>query len=301
MKWSGKEIEYLKESYGYRCKEDLINNIDHPWNSIEMKASELNLTKDYVFWTEKDIKYLKNNYKFRNKEDIINNINHTWASIKQKASELNLTGISIDEDFFKYWTKDMAWIFGFWVADGNMRKNKDEISFKSKDYNLLEIIRSNLKSGHKIGKNNNIFRLSICNKTMYNDLLKLGGIQRKSLTIQFPKVPDKFLSHFIRGEFDGDGCNYIYKNEKYRYLMSSFVGNVDFLTGLKDKIREHVNIETGLYSCGKNCNPRIKQLRYNGKKALVLGDYIYQDSENLRLERKFKIYDQMKKEYLKKL
>ena len=113
-------------------------------------------------------------------------------------------------------------------------------------------------------------------------------------------IPDEFLLHFIRGEFDGDGCNCIAKVEKYKYLVSTFTGNIDFLTVLKDKIKKQADIDTNNIYSLKNCNPVIGQLTYNGKKAIALGDYIYQDSENLRLERKFKIYDKMKKQQIKK-
>ena len=170
------------------------------------------------------------------------------------------------------------------------------ISFASNDYDLMVLIKSALKSEHKIGKNgDNGFQLSICNKILYNDLLELGGTPRKSLTIQFPEIPDEFLSHFIRGEFDGDGCFYIFRNGKYKYLNSTFTGNVDFLSVLKNKIKEHTNIDAANLSSIKKCNPKIKKLEYNGKKAIALGDYIYKDSKNLRLERKYEIYNKMKK------
>ena len=194
----------------------------------------------------------------------------------------------------------MAWTFGYWIADGWMSRNKNIISFSSNDHDLLEIVKSNLKSEHKIYKNGEkCYQLTINNRIIYNDLLKLGGIPLKSLTIKFPDVPNEFLPHFIRGYLDGDGCNHIDKN---KYLRSSFAGNIDFLTSLKSKIKEYANIDaTNLNSLGKKCNPRIRSLGYNGKKAIALGNYIYQDSENLRLERKFKKYDEVKKEHIKKL
>ena len=245
-------------------------------------------------WTDWEIKFLMENYKYKNKEDLLKNLNHPLYSIQVKASKLNLTGIPINEDFFKEWNKEMAWTFGLWIADGNMAKNNNRIGFSSNDYNMLEIVKYNLKSEHKIEKHGeNGYQLRFSNKIMYDDLIKLGGIPRKSLTIQFPEVPDEFLPHLIRGYLDGDGGNYIREN---KYLITSFTGNIDFLSSLKDKIREYAGFETcKLYPCGEKCNPRIKQLRYNGKKAIKLCDYIYQDSENLRLERKFEKYDQMKK------
>ena len=199
----------------------------------------------------------------------------------------------------------MAYIFGFWIADGNMAKNRNTISFASKDYDLIIMIKSLLKSEHKISKYNNAFLLPITNKTIYNDLIKLGGIPAKSLIIQFPEVPDKYLSHFIRGFLDDDGGFYIKKNGKYKYLTAAFTGNIDFLTALKNKIKENIDIDSASFNISHrnepNHNQRIYYLSYLNKKAIALGDYLYQGSENLRLERKFKIYEKMKEEMVKKL
>ena len=135
---------------------------------------------------------------------------------------------------------------------------------------------------------------------MYNDLLKLGITPQKSLTLQFPKnIPDEYLSHFIRGEFDGDGSFYIQKSnkKKNRYLNASVIGNVDFLTILKNKLKNN-NIESsGLYRVSNNkpnYSNRIYDLRYFSKQAIKLGDFMYQGSENLRLERKYNIYKKFK-------
>ena len=265
--------------------------------------------RTYNYWTNNEIKYLKNNYSGGETNLIRSNLNrHSPDCIKVVAFNLGLKRREINMDFFKYWNKEMAYTFGFWTADGNMGKNNNRISFCSKDYDLITIIKSALNSNHKIGNSNGCFNLTISNKIMYNDLLKLGGIPAKSLIIQFPEVPDKYLSHFIRGYFDGNGCFYIQKDKRRihsnEYLGSNFCGNIDFLSAMKIKIKENANIDkTGCYITNKrpNRSQRIYSLLYFGKKAIALGDYIYQNSENLRLERKFKIYNKMKKEYLKKL
>ena len=300
--WMEKEIKYLKENYLILDIKILKNYLNRSEGSIRRKACRSNLTENHS-WTEEEIKYLKNNYKFRNKKNLLNNLNHSWIAIQIKASKLNLAGIDIDEDFFKKWTKEMAWTFGLWIADGNMYEKYNSISLSSKDYDLLEIVKSNLKSMHKISKDkNNVFQFRFSNKILYDDLFERGGTPAKSLSIQFPDAPDKFLPHLIRGYLDGDGSNYIHNFGKYRYLDSNFVGNIDFLSVLKNKIKENININpTSFCIADKNCNERIYRLGYFNKKAIALGDYVYQDSKNLRLERKFKIYDKMKKEYLKKL
>ena len=301
-KWSFEEIKYLNDNYSSLDMKDLKYNLNRTESVIRKKAFKLNLTKRQFPWTEKEIEYLKNNYMNGNIDLLKLNLNnHSWHAIQIKAFRFGMKRkrLLIDEDFFKEWTPEMAYIFGFWIADGNMLENRNTISFASNDHDILNIIKSLLKSEHKISLHNNGFQLQIENKIIYDDLLKLGGIPRKSLIIKFPNVPTEYLSHFIRGEFDGDGSFYIHVDRRripnYKYLNSSFAGNIDFLTILKDKIKENANIvPTGLYHLN-NCDQRIYQLIYNNKKAIALGDYIYKDSENLRLDRKYKIYKNMKK------
>ena len=260
-------------------------------------------------WTKKELEFLINNYYDGKKEDLKLKLDRSLETIQKKASRLRLkrnkhkSRLPIDEDFFKTWTKEMAYIFGFWIADGNMYKKDHSISFVSKDHDLLDKIKSILKSDYKISKrSDDCFQLHIYNKTIYNDLLKLGGIPRKSLTIQFPFIPGKYLSHFIRGFLDGDGSFCIKKN---KYLDSNFTGNVDFLTILKNKIKETININETYFGIlnksQSNCSNRIYQLEYFGKKAIALSNYIYQNSDNLRLERKFKIWDRVLRQHSRTL
>ncbi len=59
----------------------------------------------------------------------------------------------INVKFFKKWTPEMAYILGFFAADGNMLKNKRGahfIEFNTVDKELLEKIKKTLRSDHKI-------------------------------------------------------------------------------------------------------------------------------------------------------
>jgi hypothetical protein len=49
-------------------------------------------------------------------------------------------------------------------------------------------------------------RLNFSCVVIYKDIEALGGTERKSLTVEFPEVPQRYLHDFIRGYFDGDGC-----------------------------------------------------------------------------------------------
>ncbi|MBU4311324.1 MAG: LAGLIDADG family homing endonuclease [Candidatus Omnitrophica bacterium] len=95
----------------------------------------------------------------------------------------------IDVDFFKTWSKEMAYVLGYFSADGGMFINSEGsryIQFVSTDYSLLEKVKKAMNSRHKIylkakrdEKRKNAYLLEIGSKEMYSDLLKLGFIPRK--------------------------------------------------------------------------------------------------------------------------
>lgn len=120
----------------------------------------------------------------------------------------------VNKDFFKKWSNEMAYVLGFFAADGNMIVNKRGGQFWSIeiiDKDLLEKIRLIIKSGHKISvrvsKNSfqNQYRLQIGSIEMCNDLRKLGFTERKTKNLSLPNIPKKYIGDFIRGYFDGDG------------------------------------------------------------------------------------------------
>ncbi len=161
---------------------------------------------------------------------------------------------SVNHNFFKKWSPNMAYVLGFFAADGNMIRNKlggYYISIEITDKELLEKIRGIMESDHKISSRrrpNKInqktsYRLRIGNKTIFNDLLDLGITPGKSLTIELPRIPSKYFNHFVRGYFDGDGCVNIctyqnkYKNKPSTIINSTFTsGSKSILKKLKEKL-----------------------------------------------------------------
>jgi hypothetical protein len=164
--------------------------------------------------------------------------------------------ITKDENFFKKWSPEMAYILGFFCADGSMIRNKRGahfIGFQIIDKDLLFDIRKTLNSNHKISvkkrRNTNqktIYQLQIGSKEIYKDLMGLGLENRKSKRLSLPKIPVKYFSDFIRGYFDGDGnvivCKYKRKARKNRIntiLQSGFIsGSRGFLEEIKNKLLE---------------------------------------------------------------
>lgn len=154
---------------------------------------------------------------------------------------------SLNEAFFSQWSPEMAYVLGFWFADGYMRHEKSyRVVFTSTDFSLLLQIRKVMASSHPIHKRFSRkgkvpeYDLIVFSKSLYSKLQGLGGTRRKTKKAIFPVIPSDYFPDFIRGYFDGDGSvfytNYVStKNGKLRTeLRSNFTaGNPRFLEKLQ--------------------------------------------------------------------
>jgi len=177
----------------------------------------------------------------------------------------------------------MAYVLGFWFADGYMRKDKD----------ILAEIRQALASGHPIQfmPINNCYFISFCSKKLYHDLLRLGGLRKKSKIIEFPAVPKFFLPDFIRGYFDGDGSvffvNYMRTKDgrPTTELRTNFTsGSRKFLEDLMNILHDEIGLplkKLGVYNNGGSL-----KLGYGMKDSDTLLRYMYYDKFPIGLERK---------------
>lgn len=210
----------------------------------------------------------------------------------------------LNHDFFKKWSPEMAYVLGFFAADGSMLKSKHgghSIEFNVTDRIVLYWIRATVGSNHKITKRPNrnpkwkaIYRIQIGSKEWFTDLSLLGFTQHKSSTLRFPEVPKKYIGDFVRGYFDGDGCIY-FKKLKYadrrhkRCVMLVFFtsGSEDFLKALHATLR----------MCGvKGGSLRKKthgfDLAFSHRDSLAIYHLIYHTASitDLRLPRKYKLF-----------
>ena len=210
-----------------------------------------------------------------------------------------------NEDFFKKWSPEMAYVLGFFTADGNMIKNKRGahfVSFYSTDKDLLEKIRLNLKSDLKISakkinpkypNHKQSYVLQIGSKEIFNDLMGLGMTPNKSLTIRMPDMPKEFLPHFFRGYFDGDGHVSIStyqkkdrKNKSTNIITGLTSGSNKFLKGLWKVLKRYRIIEGGTlyHTLGYH-------LCFSTHDSLRLYNFMYKQEKGLCLERKKVIFE----------
>lgn len=192
------------------------------------------------------------------------------------------------ETFFDTWTPDMAYVLGYFAADGSMYENNRGsryVAFTSTDGELIETVKCLLGVANDIEvyergeKYKTRYTLQIGSKKLYRRLLELGLSPAKSLTLKLPNVPDAFLGHFVRGYFDGDG--YAYAGLQYRSNRSQPLkvltfrlvsGSRSFLHKLKGRIAQVTGISDGaLISHGRNAYV----LAYAGKATRLLYKFLY--------------------------
>ena len=212
-----------------------------------------------------------------------------------------------NEDYFnKIDCEEKAYWLGFLYADGNVIYNKKyavDIGLSETDILHLKKLKYQLCSTSKITcrniKLNDKFhrscRLIIHNKKIVEDLINLGCVPNKSLILKFPnnnQVPYKFLRHFIRGYFDGDGSVYLNKSKRNYSLCVNFIGTYDFLNELNNYFIENLDnyTKTNIYKKENGNSYFILKTR---NQATSILDFLYNDS-SIFLERKFNKYINLK-------
>ena len=114
----------------------------------------------------------------------------------------------VNENFFKVWTHEMAWVLGLFVTDGHVNKKIHSIYFSQKEERILQIIAKYMEADYVLaatGPTKTTPTLIINSKEIKKDLAAMGIGANKSFTLQFPCVPEEYLASFIRGVIDGDG------------------------------------------------------------------------------------------------
>ncbi len=161
-----------------------------------------------------------------------------------------------------------AYFLGWIWSDGNLKGNSIKLSISSRDKEVLDFfnlkiygnkrplyftngVRWKSKLTGKVYESTSQHVLLITNQKIADDLRKFGLIERKSLSIEFPKIDSKLLKYFVRGVFEGDGC--VYFNPKLRaksvdiasgsknflYALSLYLTSCD----IQHKITQHCAIQ----------------------------------------------------------
>jgi len=212
---------------------------------------------------------------------------------------------NVNKDFFKTWSPEMAYVFGYFAADGGMTYNARGayyLEFNSADEALILLVRILLDSNHMISKRvrkkekwKQIYRLQIGSKEMFEDLLRLGMTPAKSKTLQFPEVPNRYLKDFVRGYFDGDGCIYFKKHFAKDRSKMRWVFQSRFTSGCRTFLKQlhETLINNGIQKGFIYVKKRGYDLVFSHHDSIALYNLMYNNAPaGLQLKRKRDIFEE---------
>lgn len=243
------------------------------------------------------VSYSTINYQLKKHGYVLENKSHCGNNRKNK----------IDLNFFKNInSKNKAYILGLIISDGYV-DDYTKLTFTSKDIELIELLKRELKSEHKLAKydifdkrTNKIYTrysIQIASKEIITDLNKLGIYSNKSFDCTMPNIPHEHFWHFVRGVFDGDGSINKEKKKKEGALCFSIIGSENLLSVLKNKLNAYGLSNTKLeITKYKSENGNIAKIHYYSYHDLnIINKHMYEDSENLKLTRKYDLFQTLKK------
>lgn len=255
-----------------------------------------------IAWTDEQVayildKYLNENYTLKQLGQEFGCSYGTIRAVLNKhniQSRGNKQGYPRNEFYFnKIDTKEKAYWLGFLYADGCVHSNSYEISVNITDKEHIEKFKSAIGAvNHKITETNDkrfenaktLYQFAIKDQQLHTDLIKWGCIPQKSLALtKIPNIPRDYVSHFLRGYFDGDGSlHYLQGTDNFRI---SFLGTKEFLMD----IQKELNVINLSLAQGTG---QAFVLQIAGRKQVErILNYLYQDSvEKIRLNRKYQKY-----------
>jgi hypothetical protein len=142
-------------------------------------------------------------------------------------------------------TEDKAYFLGFITADGSVNDDYAKfvkIKLKTDDFGILEdyISYTEYEGPVYYHKNGKYCEVSLSGKKVVSDLGKLGILPNKTRTVEFPKIPENLVRHYMRGVFDGDGCISIHKKREGSRDTTDR-GQVNLCSASKNFIEEYVD------------------------------------------------------------
>ncbi|MGL4873229.1 MAG: hypothetical protein ACRC30_01060 [Clostridium sp.] len=204
-----------------------------------------------------------------------------------------------DDYFLKIDDERKAYWLGFLYADGCIsingeKKNKYTviIQLHPADKYILELFLEDIESNRKVSidKRGYVF-ITIGGKKFSENLIRLGCVQRKSLTLEFPSdeiVPQEFKKDFIRGYMDGDGCISVYAKErkntlkKEMYCEIKFIGTFSMIDGIRKFFKSSKKALVNKHS------PSTCQISFAGRKYKEIVELLYSNAERYLVRKKEK-------------
>jgi len=215
-----------------------------------------------------------------------------------RSNKINSRKYHVDHNYFKEIdNEEKAYWLGFIYADGYIssaeKSKKIGISLSDVDKEHLQKFNKSInsdypikeytsESGYSVG--NKYCRTLITSENLYDDLLRHGVYEHKSLILNPPNITDDLKRHFIRGYLDGDGT--ISHNGNSYYV--GFVGTKMMLEWIYEYAKEN-NIKFNFRIEKRKEECEAYSFKIHGYNAYKFLEKIYSDS-SIYLNRKYRRY-----------
>lgn len=198
-------------------------------------------------------------------------------NICKRKTNGTYSNYKVDENYFKVWKPEMAYMLGYIAADGYVSLN-GRLDLVSIDLELIDFCKRELNTDAPIRirypeTDSPQYTLGISSKTLVSTLNELGVHNKKSLNIDFPDyISDDYIWHYLRGYTDGDGC--VYKVYNISCIGMNLLGSKSFMTNLKSTLENKLKIVLAEIRHKKG----IYSLDFRGNAAYVLLKLMYENN-----------------------
>lgn len=287
-RWTQQQIQYLKDNYGKITVTEIGKALDRTDYSVQWKASQLKLYRTRP-WAKLEEDYVKEYYESSKTRDIAKQLDRSVLAVTCRANKLGIykPEMTVNDEYFQTWTPQMAWMLGFFAADGCVHlytETTATFTYAQKDKELIENIKQELSVDREIHfrKRKQCYCIVFTSRQMYGDICSIFGmdVQRKSKTLVFPTIPQEYLRYFYLGCFDGDGHIGI-SNRQLRLTYAC--GSKAFTEGFHKSVLDQTGIEGNIRT-----QNGAYTLNFPSIKGLCMCHYMYDNPIPFCLERKQK-------------
>jgi len=250
--WTTEDDAVLRHVYPHLSDKDVAQHLQRTLWSIQSRAKRLKLTKSQEhrenFAQERVRQLSKANSKYH--------VSHNYFS-------------SID-------TREKAYWLGWMWSDGNVYRQGESYQIKidlyKDDAYILQHFAAALNSDYPLYSYKNAVRLLVSSKQMFTDLSRYGIVPRKSGVNYVPNISLDFVSDFIRGVFDGDGCI-----SKGKNAQITIIGTEAFCHWLQVILQSAIGIQG---NCALKKNTTFRWVLSGRANISTFAQWIYQPCSN---------------------
>lgn len=224
-----------------------------------------------------------------------------------KYPKAKINNPNLNERFFQEInSEEKAYFLGLLISDGNVfkdgtgRQASISITLDLNDEYLLQDFKTILNANTAIGKDGRgCGQIAVRSNIMAEDLAQYGVVPRKSYITYLPlNIDNAFMSHLIRGIFDGDGHIEAKINPKTNKYLHGFslCGSHKLMEDIANYCFKELHLKT--YPKVYDYKDRnLSDIHIQSINDMYLfGEWLYKDA-TIYMKRKKEIYDNFKQHY----